>query len=106
MFVEPMSDTTPAAAAAQAAVFRAMTPERRIALCVAWTRILVTSSRAALAKARPELSRAEVLREWVRLQYGVTLPEAAPPTPETLETAPTSRAASVQTAPDESGTPN
>lgn len=81
MTAETKSDTTAAAAAVQASVFRAMTPERRLALCAAWTRLLVEMSRAALASARPELSPSELRREWVRLQYGVTLPPDASPHP-------------------------
>jgi DUF1365 family protein len=70
-----MRDTSPEAAAFQEAIFRRMTPERRLRLALEMSESMRDIALAGLRSRRPELSDAELFRELIRLMYGV-LPAA------------------------------
>ncbi len=65
-----LSDTSPEAERVWIELWRKATPERRLERTLAVTDFVVTASRAAIAKARPDLSPREQKLFWVENTYG------------------------------------
>jgi hypothetical protein len=57
-----MNDTTPAAAAMRLRAVQAMSPARRLALALGWSRSVRELSRASIKEANPTLTDAQIHR--------------------------------------------
>jgi hypothetical protein len=75
MTAVPKTDTSPAAAAAQAAVLRGLSPERRLELAVEMSRTARALVCARLRSEHPDWSELQMNRELLRLA-GAVLPAA------------------------------
>ena len=71
----PSRDTDPKAWAVQLELLRAAGLARRGRMCLSMSAHMISMSRRAVRQARPELSEAEALLEWVAINYGRDLAE-------------------------------
>ena len=73
MLTEGGSDTSPDAERVLSLLLRSAGPARRFEMCREMTSTMITLSRRALARARPELAPAELAIEWVAIHYGAEI---------------------------------
>ena len=69
------SDTSPEAAAIQAEIFRRMTPGERIKMALEMSEETRQLALQDLRRLHPELDEKGLIRELVRLRYGIVLPD-------------------------------
>lgn len=69
-----MRDITPEAEAVQEEPFRRMSPEERLQLASELSEFMRELALAGLRSRHPELSERQLIRELVRLWYGIELP--------------------------------
>jgi hypothetical protein len=70
------SDTSPEAAAIQAEIFRRMTPAERLKMALEMSEEMRQLALENLRRLHPELDEKGVMRELVRLWYGIVLPDS------------------------------
>jgi len=68
------SDTSPEAAEIQRGIFRRMSTEKRLRLALEMSESMRNVALAGLRIRRPDLSDRELLRELVRMMYGISPP--------------------------------
>jgi len=69
-----MSDTSAESAASQVESFRKRTPEQRVRIALEMSESVRQKTLADLRRQHPELSERQLIRELVRLWYGIELP--------------------------------
>ena len=73
MHTRGLSDTSPLAARVVSDLLRRAGPARRFEMCREMTSTVLTLSRRALARARPDLGPEDLAIEWVAIHYGPEL---------------------------------